>query len=82
MKATPAKYLRLGSVDKADEQYQSALPVLRKKPYVDVAGIASMIEFLTENDPSVAKIKPEQVINHAIMKKLDESGFIERPFGR
>ena len=35
-----------------------------------------------ESDPSVAKIKPEQVINHAIMKKLDESGFIEHPFGK
>ena len=82
MKAALAKYLRLGSVDKAEEQYQSALPVLPKKPYVDVAGITSMIEFLTESDPSVAKIKPEQVINHAIMKKLDESGIIEHPFGR
>jgi len=25
---------------------------------------------------------PEQVINHAIMKKLDESGFIGHPFGK
>ena len=82
VKAALAKYLRLGSVDKAEEQYQSALPVLPKKPYVDVAGITSMIEFLTESDPSVAKIKPEQVINHTIMKKLDESGFIEHPFGK
>jgi ABC-type nitrate/sulfonate/bicarbonate transport system substrate-binding protein len=82
VKAALAKYLRLGSIDKAEEQYQSALPVLPKKPYVDVAGITSMIEFLTESDPSVARVKTEQVINHAIMKKLDESGFIEHPFGK
>jgi hypothetical protein len=66
----------------AEAQYRSALAVLPKKPYVDVAGISSMIEFLTESDPSVAKIKPEQVINHTIMKKLDDSGFIEYPFGK
>ena len=82
MKAALAKYRRLGSIDKAEEQYQSALSVLAKKPYVDVNGIISMIEFLTESDPSVAKIKPDQVINHAIMKRLDESGFIEHPFGK
>jgi len=82
VKATLTKYLRLGNIDAAEEQYQSGLAVLPKKPYVDVAGISSMIEFLIESDPAVAKIKPEQVINHAIMKKLDESGFIEHPFGK
>jgi NitT/TauT family transport system substrate-binding protein len=82
VKGTLAKYLRLGSVEQAEEHYQSALAVLPKKPYVDSAGISSMIEFLAEGDPSVAKIKPEQVINHAIMKRLDESGFIDHPFGK
>ena len=82
VKASIAKYLRLPNVDAAEDQYRSALAVLPKKPYVDVAGISSMIEFLTESDPSVAKIKPEQVINHTIMKKLDDSGFIEYPFGK
>ena len=80
--ATIAKYLRLPNLDVAEEQYRSALAVLPKKPYVDVAGMASMIEFLSESDPSVAKIKPEQVINHTIMKKLDDSGFIDHPFGK
>ncbi len=82
VKAILAKYLRLPNVEAAEEHYQSALAVIPKKPYVDMAGISSMIEFLTESDPNVAKIKPEQVINHAIMKRLDESGFIEHPFGK
>ena len=77
-----AKYLRLPRLDVAEEQYRSALAVLPKKPYVDVAGIASMIEFLAETDPSVAKIRVEQVVNHTIMKRLDDSGFIDHPFGR
>jgi hypothetical protein len=45
---------------------------------VDVAGINSMIEFITETDPLVAKVKPEMVINHTILKKLDDSGFIDQ----
>ncbi|MBM4262456.1 MAG: ABC transporter substrate-binding protein [Deltaproteobacteria bacterium] len=82
VKAAIAKYLRLPGIDAAEEQYKSGLAVLPKKPYVDVAGISAMIEFLAESDPSVAKIKPEQVINHTIMKKLDDTGFIEHPFAK
>jgi NitT/TauT family transport system substrate-binding protein len=82
VKGVLAKYLRLSNVEQSEEHYQSALAVLPKKPYVETTGIISMIEFLSESDPAVAKIKPEQVINHTIMKKLDDSGFIEHPFGK
>lgn len=78
VKQITAKYLRLDSVDKAEEHYRSALKVMALKPYVDAAGIASMIEFIAESDPLVAKVKPEMVINHTILKKLDDSGFIEQ----
>ncbi|MEO6164594.1 MAG: hypothetical protein ABIP88_10685, partial [Candidatus Binatia bacterium] len=64
--------------DKAEEHYQSALKVLPAKPYVDSAGVASMIEFIAESDPTVATIKPDMVINHSILKKLDDSGFIDQ----
>ena len=78
VKAVIAKYLRLQNSDKAEEHYGAALKVLPKKPYVDVAGIASMIEFMAETDPLVAKVKPEMVINHSILKKLDDGGFIDQ----
>jgi len=78
VKQTLAKYLRLDRVDKAEEHYQSALKVMAPKPYVDAAGIASMIEFIAETDPLVAKVKPEMVINHSLLKKLDDGGFFEQ----
>src|SRR5262245_7001412 len=78
VKQVIAKYLRLDKVEKAEEHYQSALKVMAPKPYVDVAGISSMIEFIAESDPPVAKVKPEMVINHSILKRLEESGFFEQ----
>lgn len=78
VKQTLAKYLRLDRVDKAEEHYQSALKVMAPKPYVDITGIASMIEFIAETDPLVAKVKPEMVINHSLLKKLDDSGFFDQ----
>ena len=78
VKQVLAKYLRLERVAQAEEHYQAALKVMAPKPYVDLAGINSMVEFITETDPLVAKVKPEMVINHTILKKLDDSGFIEQ----
>jgi ABC-type nitrate/sulfonate/bicarbonate transport system substrate-binding protein len=82
VKSVLAKYLRLPNAETAEEHYQSALAVMPKKPYVDMSGISSMIEFLTESDPKVVTIKPEQVVNHTVVKKLDDSGFIDHPFGK
>lgn len=78
VKQITAKYLRLDSVDQAEEHYQSALKVMALKPYVDSAGISSMIEFIAESDPLVARVKPEMVINHSVLKKLDDGGFFEQ----
>jgi len=82
VKTVLARYLRLESVARAEEHYQSALKVLPKKPYVDMTGISSMIEFMAESDPLVSKVKAEEVIDHAILKKLDASGFLDQLYKR
>jgi NitT/TauT family transport system substrate-binding protein len=78
VKAILAKYLRLDSVDKAEEHYNSIVKILPKKPYVDMAGVNSMIEFLAETDPLVAKVKAGEVVNHTLLKRLDDAGFIDQ----
>ena len=70
-----AKYLRLERAAQAEEHYQAALKVMAPKPYVDVPSIASMIEFIAESDPLVAKVKPEMVINHTILKNSTTTVF-------
>src|SRR5438046_10763240 len=44
VKAILAKSLRFPNVDAAEEHYQSALAVLPKRPYVDMARLSSMSE--------------------------------------
>jgi len=83
VKATLAKYLRLERTDRAaEEQYQSAFKVMPRKPYVELAGISSMIEFMTDMDPLVAKVKPEEVVRNEALKKLDDSGWIDQLYRR
>jgi ABC-type nitrate/sulfonate/bicarbonate transport system substrate-binding protein len=78
VKKVLARYLRLDKIESAEGHYQAALKVMPKKPYVDVAGISSMIEFMAESDPLVAKVKPEEVINESVLKKLENSGFLNQ----
>jgi NitT/TauT family transport system substrate-binding protein len=82
VKKVLARYLRLGKVENAEEHFQAALKVMPKKPYVDVAGISSMIEFMAESDPLVAKVKLEEVINESALKKLEDSGFLNQLYKR
>jgi NitT/TauT family transport system substrate-binding protein len=78
VKKVLARYLRLANIESAEEHYQAALKVMPKKPYVDFAGISSMIEFMAESDPLVAKVKAEDVINETLLKKLEDSGFLNQ----
>ena len=78
VKKVLASYLRLDKIERAEEHYRSALQVMPKKPYADIAGISSMVEFMAESDPLVARVKPEEVINHSVLKKLDDSGFLDQ----
>jgi NitT/TauT family transport system substrate-binding protein len=78
VKKVLASYLRLDKIESAEEHYQAALKVMPRKPYVDVAGISSMVEFMAESDPLVAKVKPEEVINDSALKKLEDSGFLNQ----
>jgi hypothetical protein len=45
---------------------------------IDAAGIASMIDFIAESDPLVTKVKAEMVISDTLLKKLDDSEFIDQ----
>jgi NitT/TauT family transport system substrate-binding protein len=77
-KAVLVKYLRLSGTEQAEEHYRFALHITEKRPYVNPAGIASIIEFMGERDPEVARLSPENIINSDFVKKLDAEGFIER----
>jgi NitT/TauT family transport system substrate-binding protein len=62
----------------AEEGYQDVLKSLEKNPTPSLEGMRNMHRLLRTRNPSVDKVKPEQLIDDRIMRKLDESGFISR----
>jgi len=72
-----AKNLRLDS-EKADRAYRDLLPKVERKPYPNLEAMAAMMQVLGETNPKIAPLKPEQLVDASILRKLDQEGFIDQ----
>jgi NitT/TauT family transport system substrate-binding protein len=70
------KYLRITEKD-AEEGYRDLVLGTDKKPYAAPAGVSNVVRLMKRSNPKVEKVKPEQLIDDRILKKLDQSGFID-----
>jgi NitT/TauT family transport system substrate-binding protein len=61
----------------ADEAYQGALETLERKPYSSAEGLLNIRRMLARSNPKVATIQIEDVIDMRILRRLDETGFID-----
>lgn len=80
VKEVLAKNLRLPSVDAAEDFYAEALEELDRKPYPTVEGTRTVIKFVTEQNPKVAAVKAERIIDPSLLKKLDDEGFFDKVY--
>ena len=70
------KYLRISEKD-AEEGYRDMVTGLDRKPYANPAGVTNVVRLMKRTNPKVESVKPEALIDDRIMKKLDQSGFID-----
>ncbi len=61
----------------AEEAYRGALETLERKPYPSAEGLLNIRRLLARSNPRVATIQVEDVMDTRILRKLDESGFID-----
>src|SRR6266542_4862280 len=73
---TLARRLRVEQRD-AEEAYRVALETLERKPYSSSEGLLNIRRMLARFNPKVAAIQVEDVVDTRILRKLDESGFID-----
>lgn len=78
VKEVLAKNLRLSSVDAAEDFYVEALEELDRKPYPTVEGTRTVIKYVSEQNPKVASLKAERVIDASWLKKLEDDGFFAK----
>jgi len=70
------KYLKISEKD-AEEGYRDLVLGTDKKPYAAPAGVTNVVRLMKRSNPKVEKVKPELLIDDRILKKIDQSGFID-----
>ena len=64
----------------ADEGYLDLLKGVDRKPFPSLDGLRNVQRMLKLRTPKLGEIKAEDVIDARIMRKLDDSGFIDRAY--
>ncbi|MGH7852048.1 MAG: ABC transporter substrate-binding protein [Candidatus Binatia bacterium] len=75
------KHLRIGDSNIADDGYQDHLLTLNRKPYPSLDGLRNAQRLMAQQNPKIAALNIEQLIEARFVRKLDESGFIDRLYG-
>ncbi|HEX9142652.1 MAG TPA: ABC transporter substrate-binding protein, partial [Candidatus Binatia bacterium] len=72
------KKLRLKDAVTAEEGYNDLVRTMVRKPFPAVAGMRNVQRLLKTQNPRIGDINIEDLIDNRFMRKIDESGFIDR----
>jgi ABC-type nitrate/sulfonate/bicarbonate transport system substrate-binding protein len=61
----------------AEESYQDLLTGNEKKPYPSIEALRNVQKLMATMNPKVAGLKPQEIVEPRIIRRLDDSGFID-----
>jgi NitT/TauT family transport system substrate-binding protein len=73
------KYLKVDA-QSAEEGYKDMVIGFDRKPYPSPKGVINTVRLMKTRNPKVANVKPEDIIEDGILRKLDQSGFIDEMY--
>jgi hypothetical protein len=73
---TIMKRLKITDARGAEEGYDGVIKTTDLKPYPSVEGLRNMQHFMKSQNPLVANVNVENMIDNRLVRKLDDSGFI------
>ena len=75
-----ARNLRLDRPDRLERAYQTISESFPRKPCPSLPGIASVLKLMSQHgiNPKAADLKPEDIADMNLCKKLEDSGFFTR----
>ena len=75
------KHLRVSDPAVVEDGYQDHLSTLNRKPYPSLDGLRSAQRLMAQQNPKIAALKVEDLVDARFVRKLDDSGFIDRLYG-
>lgn len=76
------KKLRLKDSVTAEEGYHDAVRTMARKPYPALDGMRNVQRLLKTQNPRVGEVNLDEIVDDRFIRKLDESGFFERTYGK
>jgi ABC-type nitrate/sulfonate/bicarbonate transport system substrate-binding protein len=76
--ATITRRLKLADASVAEDGYQDVINGVERKPYPVVEGLRNIQRLMKIRNPALDKVKVEDMIDDRILRRLDESGFIDQ----
>jgi hypothetical protein len=79
---TIARNLKLDKPERVEKAYLDLRAALPRKPCPSLEGIASVLKLMAQHgiNPKASQLKPEDVADMSVCKKLDESGFFDHVY--
>ncbi len=75
---TIMRRLQLDDAKVGEEGYQDLLTSIERKPFPSLEGLRNIRRLMATQNPKAANVKVEDLIDSRIIRKLDESGYIDR----
>jgi ABC-type nitrate/sulfonate/bicarbonate transport system substrate-binding protein len=75
------KKLRLKDSVTAEEGYHDTVRTMARKPYPAIEGMRNVQRLLKTQNPRIAEVNVEDLVDNRFIRKLDESGFLDRIYG-
>jgi ABC-type nitrate/sulfonate/bicarbonate transport system substrate-binding protein len=76
--ATITKRLKLADPSLAEDGYQDVINGVDRKPYPVIDGLRNIQRLMKIRNPALDKVKVEDMVDDRILRRLDESGFIDQ----
>jgi len=76
---TLARWLKVDSAG-SEDAYQDLVRGVDRKPFASLEGMRNVQRLLKSRNPKVGEVKAEDVIDNRLMRKLDETGFIDKMY--
>ena len=77
---TIMKRLKISDPSVAEQGYQDLVQISDPKPYVSLEGLRNIQRLIKIQNPPIGNVKLEELIDNRPLKKLEDSGFVQKTY--
>ena len=74
---TVAAKMKISDAAAAEEGYQDMLIGIERKPYPSIEALRNIQKLMAQMNPKVASVKVDEIVEPRLIRRLDDSGFID-----